>query len=99
MATDQTPLFIDQTYPYVKPPLPYAFDALEPYIDAKTMEIHYTKYLQNYIDNLNRILQDEPTLQMMPLDQLIVTAQQMRVSVGRPILRNAGGILNHIFVL
>ena len=43
--------------------------------------------------------QDEPTLQMMPLDQLIVTAQQMRVSVGRPILRNAGGILNHIFVL
>lgn len=65
------------------------------YIDAKTMELHYASNLQNYIDNLNRLLEDQPTLQMMPLDQLIITAQQMRVSVGRPILRNAGGIFNH----
>lgn len=44
-------------------PLPYAYDALEPYIDARTMEIHYTKHYQGYMDNLNAALKDHPELQ------------------------------------
>ena len=48
---------------FVLPPLPYAYDALEPYIDAQTMEIHYTKHHQAYVDNLNAALKNYPDFQ------------------------------------
>ena len=52
------------------PPLPYAYDALEPYIDARTMEIHYTKHHQTYVDKLNAALDQlsDNDLKNMPVD-------------------------------
>ena len=53
------------------PPLPYSYDALEPYIDAQTMEIHYTKHHQAYVNNLNDALKNYPQLQKKTLEELI----------------------------
>ena len=49
--------------PFENTPLPYAFDALEPYIDARTMEIHHDRHLLAYIDSLNRAIEPFPALQ------------------------------------
>src|SRR5262245_24003544 len=56
---------------YTLPPLPYDFGALEPHIDARTMEIHYTKHHQTYVTNLNNALKDLPEFQDKPIDKLI----------------------------
>ena len=56
------------SYPYTLPPLDYAYNALEPYIDEKTMEIHHTKHHQAYIDNLNKAIVDKPELQTKTLE-------------------------------
>lgn len=82
-------------YPFENLPLPYAHNALEPYIDTRTMHVHHDIQAQAYVDNLNYFLSDQPALQNMTLEQLINTAQTMEVSIGRPIVRNAGGVLNH----
>lgn len=50
-------------YPFVNTPLPYAYDALEPYIDEETMHLHHDRHLQTYIDNLNHFLTENPALQ------------------------------------
>ena len=50
------------TYPYELPPLPYAYDALEPYIDEQTMHYHHDKHFQTYVDNLNNALEPYPCL-------------------------------------
>lgn len=80
---------------YTLPKLPYAYDALEPYIDAQTMEIHYTKHHQAYIDNLNKALEKYPKLQEIPLFELLsdlsVVPEEIRVTVRN----NGGGHLNH----
>jgi len=52
--------------PFTVPPLPYAFDALEPYIDAKTMEIHHDKHHAAYVTNLNKALEATPTCRIKP---------------------------------
>ena len=44
---------MNEHYPFQNPPLPYAYDALEPYIDEKTMHLHHDRHLQTYVDNLN----------------------------------------------
>ena len=56
---------------YTLPPLPYAFDALEPHIDARTMEIHHDKHHAAYINNLNNALKDNPELAAKPVNELI----------------------------
>lgn len=58
-------------YPFTNTPLPYAYDALEPYIDEKTMHLHHDKHLQTYINNLNNLLKDCSHLQKLSLVQLI----------------------------
>ena len=63
----------NEFYPFVNLPLPYAYDALEPFIDAKTMMLHHDRHLQTYIDNLNNALKDRPGLQELSLEQLSAT--------------------------
>ncbi len=79
------------------PQLPYAFDALEPYIDARTMEVHYSRYFQSYVDNLNQILESNPEYQKWSLERLIQNANWMPRSLCEPIKRYAGGVYNHAF--
>ncbi|QIB69082.1 superoxide dismutase [Aminipila butyrica] len=87
----------NQHYKFVNTPLPYAYDALEPYIDAKTMELHHNRHLQTYVDNLNNILKDYPELQDMTLVQLICNADLFPEEIRQPIINNAGGVFNHQF--
>lgn len=82
-------------YPFINLPLPYAYDALEPYIDARTMHLHHDRHLQTYIDNLNAILKDEPQLQKLTLEQLIRRSHRLPQGLRIPIRNNAGGVYNH----
>lgn len=78
------------TSPYSLPKLPYAVDALEPFLDARTMEIHHTKHHQAYIDNLNKALAGHPDLAAKPLEALLASLDTLPASI-RPALRNHGG--------
>ena len=57
--------------PFTLPPLPYAFDALEPFIDAKTMEIHHDKHHGAYVTNLNKALEGHADLQNKSIEDLL----------------------------
>ena len=85
------------SYPFVNLPLPYPYDALEPFIDAKTMELHHNRHLQTYINNLNKVLKDRPQLQHMTLEQLIRSVPFMRGELQMSVRNNAGGVWNHRF--
>ncbi len=79
------------------PTLPYAFTALEPSIDARTMEIHYTKHHQLYIDNLNKALDKHPELHEKTVEELVADLEMVPEDI-RPAVRNhGGGHLNHSF--
>lgn len=80
---------------YTLPPLPYAYDALEPYIDARTMEIHYTKHYQGYLDNLNAALKDYPQLQGKPIEYILEHLDSVPEAVRTTIRNNGGGYFNH----
>src|SRR6266566_2100921 len=74
------------------PKLSYAYDALEPYIDAKTMEIHYTKHHQTYVDKLNGALEKYPELQGRPVEELLANLAGLSVEeADRTAIRNHGG--------
>ncbi len=77
------------------PKLPYALDALEPHIDAKTMEIHHGKHHQAYVDNLNKALAASPDLAKQPLEQLLKGVSTLPEAVRNPIRNNGGGHANH----
>ncbi len=76
-------------------PLPYAYDALEPYIDAKTMELHHDKHHQKYVDDLNAALKDYPELQKKSLEELLSDLNAVPESVRKAVQNNAGGDYNH----
>lgn len=84
-------------YPFVNIPLPYDYDALEPFIDEKTMHLHHDKHLQTYINNLNETLKNRPSLQKLSLEQLIRNAGRLPANLRTPIRNNAGGVYNHRF--
>ena len=75
--------------------LPYAFNALEPYIDSLTMEIHYTKHYAGYINNLNLALVDYPELQKKSVLDLLINLNNIDEKVRTVIRNNAGGAYNH----
>lgn len=76
-------------------PLPYAFDALEPYIDAKTMEIHHGKHHAAYVTNLNNALKDHPELQSKTAIELITNLNALPESIRTAVRNNGGGHVNH----
>lgn len=77
------------------PPLPYPYDALEPYIDAKTMEIHHTKHHQAYVDKLNAALEKYPELFEKPLEDLLKNINQVPEDIRQAVINHGGGHLNH----
>ena len=82
---------------YELPKLPYAYDALVPHIDAKTMEIHYSKHHQAYITNANKLLADHPALAALPVNDLIADLSKVPEGIRAGLRNNAGGHSNHSF--
>ncbi len=82
---------------YELPSLPYAYDALAPHIDARTMEIHHTKHHQAYITNANNALKDHAALAALSCDALIADLSQVPEGIRGVIRNNAGGHSNHAF--
>lgn len=82
-------------YPFELPPLPYAYDALEPAIDRETMYYHHDKHFKAYIDNLNKALEPYPNLQELTLEQLLTRTRFLPREVYTQIMHNGGGVYNH----
>jgi superoxide dismutase, Fe-Mn family len=80
---------------FTLPPLPYDFAALEPHIDAKTMEIHHGKHHQTYVNNLNAAIEKAPELAKKSLDDLLKNVSSLPEAVRAPIRNNGGGHWNH----
>ena len=77
------------------PQLPYAYDALEPHIDAKTMEIHHTKHHGAYVNNLNAAIEKAPELRGRSLDELLAGINSIPETVRTAVRDNGGGHWNH----
>lgn len=77
------------------PPLPYDYNALEPYIDTQTMQIHHDKHHQAYVTNLNNALQGQDQLASMSVDDLLRNINQVPDSIRTAVRNNAGGHSNH----
>lgn len=77
------------------PPLPYPYDALEPYIDAQTMEIHHTRHHQAYVNNLNAALEKYPELQDVPVEVLLRNLPSVPEDIRETVRNNGGGHANH----
>jgi Fe-Mn family superoxide dismutase len=79
------------------PPLPYAYDALEPHIDARTMEIHHSKHHQAYITNANRALEAHPELRSLGAAGIVAQLDRVPESIRMTLRNNVGGHVNHGF--
>ena len=84
-----------QAAPYTVPPLPYSFDALEPYIDAKTMEIHHDKHHGAYVTNLNKALEGHADLAKLSVEALISKIDSVPETIRTAVRNNGGGHANH----
>jgi len=82
---------------YTLPNLPYPYNALEPYIDAKTMEIHHSKHHQAYINNLNAVLEKYPKIAQKPLEDILrnIDSLEMDENDKKTLRNNGGGHINH----
>ena len=81
--------------PYQLPPLPYAFDALEPHIDAKTMEIHHDKHHATYVNKLNEALANHPELQSKSVEDLLRGFDGVPEAIRTAVRNHGGGHANH----
>jgi len=80
---------------YELPKLPYEYNALEPHIDAKTMEIHHGKHHQGYVNNLNNALDNHPDLQGKSIEELIKGVDGLNAEIKTAVRNNGGGHINH----
>jgi superoxide dismutase, Fe-Mn family len=81
--------------PFTLPPLPYAANAFEPNIDAKTMEIHHDRHHQAYVTNLNNAVKDYPNVAAMPLQEIFAKLNEIPEAIRTTVRNNAGGHANH----
>lgn len=79
------------------PKLPYAYSAIEPFIDAQTMEIHHSKHHQAYVNNLNAAIQKEISLKGKSVEELLANLSKLPESVRTAVRNNGGGHWNHAF--
>lgn len=84
-----------ETYPFRLPELPYAYHALEPFIDQRTMYFHHDKHLKTYIDNLNKALEAYPEYQTWTLEELLTRLSELPEGLRTPVRDNGGGVYNH----
>ena len=80
---------------HVLPPLPYPSNALEPYIDTMTMEIHHGRHHKAYVDNLNAALEGQAALTAKPIEQLLREINTVPESIRQKVINNGGGHANH----
>jgi Fe-Mn family superoxide dismutase len=81
--------------PFTLPPLPYGYDALEPYIDAKTMEIHHDKHHAGYVAKLNVAVASQPALGSESLEEILKKLDKVNEGIRKAVRNNAGGDYNH----
>jgi superoxide dismutase, Fe-Mn family len=81
--------------PFTLPKLPYAFDALEPHIDAQTMQIHHDKHHQAYVDNLNKSIGGDPALSRLSVEELLRRMDTLPAGVRTAVRNQGGGHANH----
>ena len=77
------------------PALPYAYDALEPYIDILTMQIHHDKHHAAYVTNLNKALEATPALQGLSVAELLASLSKVPDNIRQAVINNGGGVWNH----
>lgn len=82
---------------HLLPDLGYAYDALEPFIDARTMEIHHTKHHQTYIDKLNAAIKGHGALEELPVDKLVAGLDKVPEAIRTAVRNHGGGHSNHSF--
>lgn len=87
--------FLTETYPFTLQPLPYAYNALEPYIDEETMHLHHDHHLKTYVEKLNEALEPFPTYHSWTLEELITNCHTLPGKLQTPVRHNAGGVYNH----
>lgn len=82
-------------YPFTLLPLPYAYNALEPYIDTWTMHLHHDQHLKAYVENLNKALEKYPQFHDWPLQKLLLNKDQLPAEIRTAVINNGGGVYNH----
>jgi Fe-Mn family superoxide dismutase len=81
--------------PFTLPPLPYSYDALEPYIDARTMEIHHNRHHAAFVANLNRAVAEFPDAATMSVDDMLKNLNAIPEKIRTTVRNNGGGHINH----
>src|SRR5271165_6730876 len=84
-----------RTMAHTLPPLPYPANALEPFIDTMTMEIHHGRHHKAYVDNVNKALEGQPALAAKPIEQLLREIAQVPDAIRQAVINNGGGHANH----
>ncbi len=81
--------------PFTLPALPYGYDALEPHIDAQTMEIHHTKHHQTYVDKLNEAIKGRSDLEEKKIEDILADLDSVPEEIRTPVRNHGGGHANH----
>jgi Fe-Mn family superoxide dismutase len=95
LVTSAQPADAPPSGPFKLPDLPYAYDALEPHVDAETMKIHHDKHHAAYVNNANKALVDHPDLAKMSVDDLVAHLDEVPDEIRTALRNNAGGHANH----
>lgn len=86
---------INNTYPFTYEPLPYEYDALEPYIDTETMHYHHDKHYKAYVDKLNAAVEANPQYKNWTLLRLLLNVDSLPSDFRTAVINNGGGVFNH----